>query len=142
MARIKLNLPDNFQFETDIPVRGSDLNYGGHVGNDTMLTLLQEARIHFYRSIGYENELSFDGNVGQIIADAAIQYKAESFLGDVLRIRIAALDFNKYGFNLFYMVTHRESGKEIARAKTGIVCFDYAKRQVASIPQSLLARLI
>jgi len=142
MARIQLKLPNRFQFETDIPVRFSDINYGGHVGNDTMLTLLQEARIHFFRSMGYENELSFDGSVGQIITDAAIQYKAESFLGDVLTVRIAALGFNKYGFDLVYLVTHRDSGKEIARGKTGIVCFDYAKKKVASMPQSLLAKLI
>ena len=141
MARIQLSLPERFQFETEIAVRGSDLNYGGHVGNDTMLTLLQEARIRFYQSLGYENEVSFEGPVGQIIADASIQYKSESFLGDVLKIQIATVEFNKYGFDMLYLVTNRETGKEVARGKTGIVCFDYIKRKVASIPTSLLSKL-
>ena len=39
MNRIKLNLTDHFQFYVDIPIRITDLNYGGHVGNDVFLSL-------------------------------------------------------------------------------------------------------
>jgi len=141
MARIHISLPDKFLFETEISIRASDLNYGGHVGNDTMLTLLQEARIQFYRSLGFPNEISFEGSVGQIITDAAIQYKSESFLGDVLIVQIAVADFNKHGFDLLYLVTNKATGKEIARGKTGIVSFDYAKRKMVSVPVSLLSKL-
>ncbi len=141
MPRININLPDHFIFTTEIPVRVSDLNYGGHVGHDTMLTLLQEARIQFYRSIGFKDEISFEGSVGQIIADAAIQYKGESFLGDVLSVAIAVDEFNKYGFDMVYQVTNKVTGKEIAVGKTGIVCYDYSKRKVASVPVSLLEKI-
>jgi len=141
MPRLQFNLPETFVFRTELTVRASDLNYGGHVGNDTMLTLLQEARIQFYRQLGFKDEVSFEGSVGQIIADAAIQYKSESFLNDVLRIEIAVSDFNKYGFDMMYRVTNKETNKEVARGKTGIVCFDYAKRKVASIPLILLQKL-
>jgi acyl-CoA thioester hydrolase len=141
MSRIQIILPSIFIFKTQIDIRVSDLNYGGHVGNDTMLTLLQEARIRFYRQIGFKDEISFDGSVGQIIADAAIQYKSESFLGDELIIEIAVSDFNKYGFDMLYLVTNKLTRKEVARGKTGIVCFDYVKRKVASIPPILLHRL-
>ena len=141
MARIQINLPEKFIFKTEISVRASDLNYGGHVGNDTMLTLLQEARIQFYRSLGLRDEASFEGHVGQIIADAALQYKNQSFLGDVLIIQIGVVDFNRFGFDLLYLVTNKATDKEIARAKTGIVCFDYSKQKVASVPLSLLEKL-
>ena len=141
MARIHISLPDKFLFETEISIRASDLNYGGHVGNDTMLTLLQEARIQFYRSLGFPNEISFEGSVGQIITDAAIQYKSESFLGDVLIVQIAVADFNKHGFDLLYLVTNKATGKEIARGKTGIVSFDYTKHKMVSVPVSLLSKL-
>jgi YbgC/YbaW family acyl-CoA thioester hydrolase len=141
MARVHLNLPEKFLYSTDITVRVSDLNYGGHVGNDTILTLLQEARIQFYRSIGFKDETSFEGAVGQIIIDATIQYKAESFLGDVLEIQIAAEDFTKFGFDLFYEVKNKSTGQEVARAKTGIACFDYSRRKIARIPEPLLSKL-
>jgi YbgC/YbaW family acyl-CoA thioester hydrolase len=122
-------------------VRVDDLNYGNHVGHDSILTIIQEARVSFYRQLGFKNELSFDGPVGQVIADAAIVYKSESFLGDVLICQIAAADFNKYGFDLVYLLTNKASGKEVARGKTNIVCFDYDKRKVASIPKILFDKL-
>lgn len=141
MARLHIDLPEKFLFKTELTIRASDLNYGGHVGNDTMLTFLQEARIRFYRQLGFKDEVGFEGSVGQIIADASIQYKSESFFGDVLIIELAVSDFNKYGFDMFYRVTNKESLKEVARAKTGIICFDYAKRKVVSIPVNLLQTL-
>jgi acyl-CoA thioester hydrolase len=141
MARILLDLPGKFIFTTELPVRVCDINYGGHVGNDAILGLMQDARVLFYRQLGFKDELSFDGAVGQIIADAAIQYKAESFLGDILVIAIGISDFTRFGFDMIYQITEKQTGKEIARGKTGIVCFDYDRRKVASIPGILMEKL-
>jgi acyl-CoA thioester hydrolase len=138
MARVHINLPAEPVFTTELQVRVSDINYGGHVGNDSMLTLMHEARLVFYRSLGFKNEISFEGSIGQIITDAAIEYKAESFLGDYLRIQIFIGEISKYGFEMSYKITNKNTEKEIARGKTGIVCFDYEKRKVASIPAALL----
>ncbi|HOX81605.1 MAG TPA: thioesterase family protein [Chryseolinea sp.] len=142
MARLSIDLPDEFIFEAEITVRASDLNYGGHVGNDSVLTLFQEARILFYRQIGFKSELNLDGAVGQLMSDAAVVYKSESFLGDELIIQIAVADFNKYGFDLLYKMSNKQTGKEVARGKTGIVCFDYEKRKVAPVPDVLKVKLI
>jgi len=141
MARIEIQLPEKFIFTTEIAVRVSDLNYGNHVGNDSVLTLIQEARTLFYRSMGFESEVKLEGPVGQIVTDAAIVYKAESFLGDVLQFEIAVENFNKYGFDFLYRITNKATGQEVARGKTGIVCFDYIKRKIASIPEVLLGKL-
>ncbi len=139
MARLELSLPDQFIYSTELMVRVNDLNYGAHVGNDNMLVLMQQARINFYRENGFKDEVSFEGSIGQVISDALVIYKAEAFLGDVLCIQIAITDINKYGFDMLYKVTNTLTGKEIARAKTGIVCFDYSNRKVAAIPEKLRA---
>lgn len=141
MARIEIRLPEKFIFQTEILVRVSDLNYGNHVGNDSILTLMQEARTLFYRSMGFESEVKLEGSIGQIVNDAAIAYMAESFLGDTLQIALAVGDMNKYGFDLFYRITNKASHKEVAHGKTGIVCFDYSKRKIASIPEKLVEKL-
>ena len=140
-TRVQISLPDSFLYSTDITVRSSDLNYGAHVGHDRMLTLIQDARVMMYRSFGYGDERSFEGSVGQVIADAAVQYKSECFLGDVLFIEIGIGASGRSGFDMLYRVTNRTTGKEAAIAKTGIVCFDYAKRKVAAIPESLARNL-
>ncbi len=136
MARLQLIFPTEVKFTCELTVRAADLNYGNHVGNDSILTLMQEARILFYRSLGYTNELNFEGSIGHIVADAAVVYKSEAFLGDVLIIQISLSDFTKYGFDMFYQITNKVTDKEVAIGKTGIVFFDYAKRKVAAIPQS------
>jgi YbgC/YbaW family acyl-CoA thioester hydrolase len=141
MARVQIEIPDNFIFETELTVRVADINYGGHVGNDTMLSLMQEARTQLYRSLGVVNELKLEGSVGQVIADAAVIYKAESFLSDVLIIRISLGEYHKYGFDLYYHVSRKEDLIEVAKGKTGIICFDYEKRKLACLPASFSKKL-
>jgi acyl-CoA thioester hydrolase len=77
---------------------------------------------------------------GLIIADVAIEYKAEGFQGDVLTIYVAPDDFHKYGFDLVYKVLNQHR-KVLALAKTGMVCFDYGARRMASLPEQAQARL-
>lgn len=141
MARIQIQLPDKFLYQTEIVVRITDMNYGGHLGYDTLLTLLQEARVNFYRSLGIKDELSLEGTVGQVIADVGVQYKSEVFFGDTLIVQLGVTDIHKIGFDMVYRVTQKTSGKEVAIAKTGIVCLDYATRKIAPVPASLLLKL-
>ncbi|MBJ6108903.1 thioesterase family protein [Hymenobacter sp. BT523] len=140
MARVKVALPDAFSFRTEIPVRITDLNYGGHLGNDALLGLLHEARVQFLRSLGLENDYDPVSKLGLIMVDAAVEYKGEAFHGDVLHFRIAAADASKYGFDVVYHV-HNQAGKEIARAKTGMLCFDYNVRKLRLLPEALAAQV-
>lgn len=141
MARVEIEMPEKYIFRAELPVRVSDINYGGHVGNDSILGLMQEARVLFYRSLGIRDEVSIDGRVGQIITDASVVYKSEAFLGDILEFQLGVSDLSKYGFNMYYLIANKESGKEVARGKTGILCFDYERRKVVSIPQTFLDKL-
>lgn len=140
MARIKIDLPDSFSFACEIKVRITDLNYGNHVGNDAILGYLHESRVQYLNHLGYENEVDIEG-VGLIQADAAIVYKSEAFYGDTLLVEIAANDFTKYGFDLVYKLTHTITKKEVARGKTGLVCFDYKIRKIALLPSKLHEKL-
>ena len=140
MPRVKVALPDTFPFRTEIPVRITDLNYGGHLGNDALLGLLHEARVHFLRSLGLESDYDPVSKLGLIMVDAAVEYKGEAFHGDVLHFDIAAADPNKYGFDVVYHV-HNQAGKEIARAKTGMLCFDYNVRKLRLLPEALAAQV-
>ncbi|MFB9865455.1 acyl-CoA thioesterase [Rufibacter immobilis] len=138
MARIKIDLPASFSFQTELPIRITDLNYGGHLGNDALLSLLHEARVQFLKEHGY-SELDF-GGAGLIMADVGIVYKGEGFYGDVLTVQVQATEFHKYGFDLVYRLAN-QNGKEIAHAKTGMLCFDYSARKLQTIPPEALARL-
>lgn len=138
MARIKIDLPASFAFVTDIPVYISHINHGNHLDNAAMLGLVSEARQRFLASMGY-SESNVEG-VGIIVADAAIQYKAEVFYGDVLRFEMTACEFSRVGCDLLYRVSRASDALEVARGKTGIVFFDYSTRSTVAVPQAFAAR--
>jgi acyl-CoA thioester hydrolase len=133
MARIQLNTPDHFVFSTNIPIRITDLNYGAHVGNDAILSIMHEARMQFLKKYNC-TELNLFG-VSLIQADTAIIYKSESFYGDVLRCDVTPADFTRAGFDLVYRMSHAEKGNIVALAKTGMVCFNYEHRKMSAVPQ-------
>lgn len=131
MSRIKIQLPPVFPFSTTISIRITDLNYGGHVGNDTVLTLFHEARMQFLGSLGY-TELNVEG-IGLIMSDAVLEFKQEIFYGDKVTAHVAAMDFSRVGFDLYYKLT-REGNEILATAKTGMICFDYSRKKVVGLP--------
>ena len=61
MARISIELPEQFPFSTELEVRVSDLNYGNHLGNDQALGLIHEARRRYLRALALE-EIAADGS--------------------------------------------------------------------------------
>ncbi|RYY99136.1 MAG: thioesterase [Chitinophagaceae bacterium] len=139
MARIKLTLPETLPFSTVIPVRVTDLNYGNHLGNHALLGLVHEARMQYLASLG-ATELRFFGT-SLIMSDAAIEYKGEAFYGDELAFAIGAGEWSRVGFELYYRVSKDEGKTTVALAKTGMICFDYDSRKVASIPEAAKAAM-
>lgn len=140
MARIKLDMPDNYLFSTELNVRIGDINYGGHMGNDAVLSMVHEARLRFLKHYHYTE---FDvENTGIIMTDSAIVYKAESFHGDRIQVDVAVADFNKYGCDLYYLLSNKDTAVEIAHAKTGIVFFDYDERKVVPVPEGFRNKML
>jgi acyl-CoA thioester hydrolase len=134
MARVRLDSPKKFHFNTEIAVRITDLNYGGHMGNDALLSLMHEARVQFLKNYGY-TELNVEG-VGLIMADAVIQYRSEVFAGDVLKFEITALDFTLTNFDIFYFISRMGDSRCVALAKTNMACFDYSNRKIVQVPSN------
>lgn len=139
MPRIKIELPKKFIFKTEIPIRITDINYGGHLGNDSMLSIIHEARVRFLKHLGY-SESDVEGN-GIIMIDAAVQYKSEGFYGDELIAEVAVNDFTGIGCDFVYRITNKNTSKEIAYAKTGIVFLNYEKRKTTPVPSEFKKKI-
>ena len=139
MARIKLEMPAVYPFKTELTVRITDINYGGHLGNSNVLALIHEARVRFLKSFGY-SEIDVEG-YGTIMLDSVVIYKAQAFAGDVLQVEVAAGDFSRLGCDIFYRITKKESGAEVVLAKTSIAVFDYANQKRVSPPEAFAKKL-
>jgi len=140
MARIRIEMPENYLFSTEIPVRISDINYGGHLGNDSVLSILHEARVRFLKHYHY-TEMDIEG-ASLIMADNAVIYKAEGFYGDSIQVDVAVGDFNKYGCDIYYLLTNKETAVEMAHAKTGVVFFDYDERKIRPVPEQFRTQML
>ena len=135
MARIKLTLPEHKIFTTKIAVRITDINYGNHLGNDALVSMLHEARMQWLTSLNY-TEINIE-NAALIMADLAVEYKSESYYGDVFLIDIFIGEITKVSFEIFYNIYTMRKGESIliAKAKTGMVCYDYHAKKVVNIPE-------
>lgn len=142
MARVKIELPEKMSFTTQIQVTIKDINYGGHVGNDSILSIIHEARIRFLASLGYK-EMDHENGVGLIMTDAAISYKGEGFHGDIFDIAIGVGDISSFGFDIFYRITTNRQDKTIiiTEAKSGMIYFDYNERKVGRLPDTWKQKL-
>lgn len=141
MARIRLTLPENFSFSTQLRVRITDINYGNHAGNDAILAMLHEVRMRFLAHHGY-TELQC-GGAGLIMSDVAIEFKKELFYGDVVTAKVTAAEWSAMGFELYYLLEKEEAGRSMVavKAKTGMLCYDYSAKKLVAVPAEVRQRL-
>jgi acyl-CoA thioesterase FadM len=138
MARIKLTFPEKFfDITIQIPVRITDINYGDHLGNDSVVSIIHEARMQFLQQYGF-TELNIEG-IGLIMSDIFVEFKNESFYKDIIEVKIATGEISKVSFELYYRLSVVRDKKQIiiANAKTSMVCYDYDLKKVVIIPEKL-----
>ena len=137
MAQLAVADVDAVLFQTTLCVQVGDVNYGGQLANDAVLRLCHEVRMRWLAGLGWSEPDA--GGAGLIMADAAVQYLAQGFYGDELSAEMGVEDIGKGGFALLFRLTRIADGKVLvlARARTGMVCFDYARQKVCRLPEAL-----
>lgn len=138
MSRVKIKFPaENPLFTTTIGVRIGDINYGNHLGNDSVLSIIHESRMQMLKNWNGDELNIADSSL--IMADVMIAYKGEAFYGEQLTISIFAEEVTDRSFDLLYHISTMRDGvsKDIAHAKTGMICFDYNTRRIDTITEEL-----
>jgi acyl-CoA thioesterase FadM len=132
MARLILTFPeDQYYYTTLLTVRVTDINAANHLGNDSMISMISEARARFLFEYGVP-EMERDGT-GIIITDLATTYRAEAHARDQLLFEVGVMDFNKYGGDIIFRVTRPKDKTLVAMAKQGFVFFNYKTSQVVAM---------
>ncbi|MFM7671212.1 MAG: acyl-CoA thioesterase [Bacteroidota bacterium] len=139
MQNWELEFQEPVVFSCELTIRISDLNYGNHLGNDRIVSLLHEARVQFLSAFQY-TEMNLE-SVGLILRDLSVVLKREMFYGDALRIETSVPEWSAVGFRMQYRVIRKEMEAEIvtALAHTTMICFDYSKKKPVRVPDKLLA---
>jgi len=133
MARMQLQFPeDQFCFSTHLTVRITDINSANHLANDSMISMISEARARFLFDFGIQ-ENQADGT-GIIVTDLATTYKAEAHARDQLLFEVGVMDFNRYGGDITFRISRPADGARVAMAKSGFVFFNYKLGKVVGMP--------
>lgn len=137
MSRLKIELPEKILASVSIPVRITDINYGNHVGNNSIIEIIHEARVQFLNQHGF-TELEVAGTA-LIMSELSVEFKNESFYNDVLEIKIFSGEMTRVAFELFYEISVNRNEQKIiiAHAKTGMVCYNYEIKKVRVVPAEL-----
>ena len=107
-----------------------------------MLSLLHEIRMQFLRHHEY-TELDLAGT-SMIMADVAIEFRDEVFYGESIKASVAAGEFSRVGFDVFYKLEKLTDEKwvTVALARTGMVCYNYSLKKIVSVPKEVCTRLL
>ncbi len=137
MARIKIELPEKCIAIFIIPVRITDINYGNHVGNDSLVSIIHEARMQFLQQYGH-TELDVCGT-SLIMNELLVEFKNEAFYKDIIEVKLFTGEIFKVGFELFYSLSTQRDKLSliIANARTGMVCFNYEEKKLVTVPGEL-----
>lgn len=139
MPRVILTECERYDFAHSLIVRATDINYAGHLGNEALLGLIHEARSHLMKALGFDTVLSGPEQIGLIIADLAVNFRAEAYAHQELVIDSQIGEIGEKSFRLFHRV--RREKQIIALVETGLVAYDYQSGKVVALPGQFVNKL-
>ena len=85
MARIQLQFPeDQFYYSTHLTVRVTDINGANHLANDSMISMISEARARFARGTPVRSAIARLRALLVVAAASLACYKAASEKADLV----------------------------------------------------------
>jgi acyl-CoA thioester hydrolase len=123
-----------FRFFHDIEIRYGDLDPQWHVNNARFLTFMEQTRLLYLLRLGLWDGKDFS-NLGLIVADVHIAYRAPIELGHTVRVamRIKRLG-NKSLIYDYRLSDANDEDLVYATSETVMVAYDYHSHQAIPVP--------
>jgi acyl-CoA thioester hydrolase len=116
-------MPD-FQFYCPIQVKYGDLDPQWHVNNARTVTFIEQARFEYLIQLGLFDGVSFF-DVGLIVADVHVAYRAPIRLTQKLRIGVRVARIGNKSITFEYQVEDEDSKAILVTAETVMVAYNY-----------------
>ncbi|HME42253.1 MAG TPA: thioesterase family protein [Syntrophorhabdales bacterium] len=134
MPHIKLREQPRYEFTYRFTIQAVHINYRGHLGHDSIVLILNEARANMFRALGISELDLGDRKTGVITGDTVINYKSEGFIYQTLSVESRVGEIGPDGFTVFQRI--KRDGHLVALAEAGLVGFDYKIRATVPIPET------
>jgi acyl-CoA thioester hydrolase len=134
MPRIKLQEQPYYEFTYQITIQVGHINYSGHLGHDSIMRILHEARANMLHTLGLDELDLGDGKTGVIAGDTVVTFKSEGFMFETLCVESHIGEISTDDFRVFHRITR--TGQLVALAEVGLIGFDYSTRTIGPIPET------
>ncbi len=126
-------LMDDIRFYHPMEVRYGDLDPQGHLNNAKFLTYFEQARIRYFEELGLiQKDLSFM-EIGMIIADIHIKYRAPVYLGAAVKVGVKTEAIGGKSITLRETVEDSSTGQLYADGTVVVVTYDYRTHQTVPV---------
>lgn len=122
-----------YRFHYPIQVRYGDLDPQWHVNNAHTLTFFEQARVSYLMNLGlFDGRTFFD--LGVIVADTHIAYRAPIFLDQKVRVGVRVASIGTKSLRIECQMEDADSQAVLSTAEFVMVAYDYHAQTSISVP--------
>jgi acyl-CoA thioester hydrolase len=123
-----------YRFFHPVEVRYGDLDPQGHLNNAKFLTYFEQARVRYWTELGlFSVDQSFS-EIGVIIADIHIQYRAPVHWGTPVIVGVHTAGIGDKSLTLEQCVADETGEHMFATGTVILVAYDYIKHESMRVP--------
>lgn len=130
------DLLDGYLSRLDIVVAWGDMDAFGHVNNTVHIRWMESGRIHYFVQLGMEQMLDQSG-VAPILASIQCRYKSPVVFPDTVTVGTRVKEMGEDRLTMHHRIVSRAQGRVVAEGEGVVVCYDYAARHKAPVPEPL-----
>ncbi len=123
------------RFYHPMEVRYADLDPQGHLNNAKFLTYFEQARIRYLEHLGlFRKDQSFM-DIGMIVADIHIKYRAPIFLGTTVQVGVRTEAVGNKSISVRETIEDAGTGQLYADGMVILVTYDYHTHKTMPVPE-------
>jgi acyl-CoA thioester hydrolase len=130
----------DFRVEIDQPVAWGDMDSFGHVNNVVYFRYFENARVEYFRRIGWWEYLEQTG-IGPIVGSTQARFRRPVKYPDTLRAGAKVISFGTDRFTIRHVLVSRTTGELVTEGDAVVVCIDYRANAKVPVPDELRRRI-
>ncbi|QQR97375.1 MAG: thioesterase family protein [Sphingobacteriales bacterium] len=136
MTRIDIEIPKKILYTSKFTIEQEDINHAKHMGNERILIKANQIRTNFYAHLQLA-DVDWEKGEGTILANHAIKYVSEGFLGDTVECQVGVQALTECSFDLVFHFI-KNNTKTLAIVRSGCVYFNYHEKRIKELPNSFI----
>src|SRR5436190_19369402 len=129
-----------FKVVIDQPVAWGDMDSFGHVNNVVYFRYFENARVEYFRRIGWWESLAATG-IGPIVGSTQARFRRPVKYPATLRAGAKVVSFGTDRFTIRHVLVSRATGELVTEGDAVVVAIDYRANAKVPLPAELRGRI-